>query len=101
MNILFWLAAATLMLIIFAAIDLFRGNRSVRALREVSPTVVPGLPRVSIIVAARNEQRNIHEALESLLNLDYPDCEMIGVDVRSDDRTGPILDDMAANNIRL
>ncbi|MBC7961725.1 MAG: hypothetical protein H7Y05_02130, partial [Steroidobacteraceae bacterium] len=59
MNIPFWIAAAILVLIIISALDLVRGNRSVRALREVSPYPAPGLPRVSIIVAARNEQRNI------------------------------------------
>ncbi len=101
MNILFWVAVATLILTSLAAFDLFRGNRSVRALRDMSPDPVPGLPRVSIIVAARNEQRNIREALQSLLALDYPDFELIVVDDRSEDATGDILDDMADGHSRL
>lgn len=63
MHTLFWIAAATFFLTFLAALDLLRGNRSVRALRNVSPLPYPGLPRVSIIVAARNEHRNIREAL--------------------------------------
>lgn len=101
MEILLYLASVTLLLSIIAVADLLRGNRSIRALREISPVVVSGLPRVSIIVAARNEQRNIREALQSLLNLEYPDYELIVVDDRSDDETGLILDSMATNNARL
>lgn len=101
MNLLFWVAVATLILTSLAALDLLRGNRSVRALRDVPPDPVPGLPRVSIIVAARNEQRNIREALQSLLALAYPDYELIVVDDRSEDDTGDILDDMATGHSRL
>lgn len=101
MNILFWIASTTLTLTIMAAIDLLLGNRTVHALREISPEPSPGLPRVSIIVAARNEQRNIRVALQSLLDLDYPDYELIVVDDRSEDDTGCILDNLAAMHIRL
>ena len=96
MTILLCLAVATLLLATLAAIDLIVGNRSLRALRDVSPVPLPVPRRVSIIVAARNEQRNISEALQSLLRLDYPDYELIVVDDRSEDNTGRILDDMAA-----
>ncbi len=98
MTILFWIALATLILTILAAFDLFSGNRSVRALRDSSPDSLPGSPRVSIIVAARNEQRNIREALQSLLDLSYADYELIVVDDRSEDATGQILEEMAATH---
>lgn len=101
MTILFWVAAATLILTILAALDLIVGNRSVGALRDVSPAPAPDPPRVSIVVAARNEQRNIREALQSLLQLGYPDYELIVVDDRSEDETGRILDDMAVTDSRL
>jgi glycosyltransferase involved in cell wall biosynthesis len=52
-------------------------------------------------VAARNEQRNIQEALQSLLRLSYPNYELIVVDDRSDDETGYILDRIAGKNNRL
>lgn len=101
MTILFWIATATLILTVITALELVIGNRSVRALREISPDSLSDPPRVSIIVAARNEQRNIREALQSLLDLRYPDYQLIVVDDRSEDDTGLILDDMARTDGRL
>ena len=101
MTFLFWLALVTLLLYTLAAIDLIIGNRTVRALADVEPVSGANPPRVSIIVAARNEQRNIVEALQSLLALSYPDYELIVVDDRSQDHTGQILDAMAAVTPRL
>lgn len=97
----FWLAVGTLLLTLLAAIELFIGNRSIKALREIPPVPAANPKRVSIIVAARNEQRNIKSALQSLLNLEYPNYELIVVDDRSDDGTGQILDDLAASTPRL
>lgn len=45
------------------------------------------LPRVSVILPARNEERNIHAALLSLAALSYPALEIIVVDDHSDDNT--------------
>jgi glycosyltransferase involved in cell wall biosynthesis len=50
------------------------------------------LPKVSIVVPARNEAGMIETAMRSLLTIDYPDYELVVVDDRSDDRTGEILD---------
>jgi len=50
----------------------------------------PPLPRLSVVVAARNEEAGVEQALASLLALDYPDYEVIFVDDRSQDRTGEI-----------
>lgn len=50
------------------------------------------LPRVSIIVPARNEAEMIERAVRSLLTIDYPDYELVVVDDRSDDATGEILE---------
>lgn len=101
MTLLLALAAATLALTLAAALQLSIGGRRIRFLREVDPAQVTELPRISIVVAARNEERNISEALLSLLHLDYPDYELIVVDDRSEDRTGEILDRMAARFKRL
>jgi glycosyltransferase involved in cell wall biosynthesis len=49
------------------------------------------LPRVSIIVPARNEQAGIEAAVRSLLALDYPDYELVVVNDRSEDGTLEIL----------
>jgi len=50
------------------------------------------VPRVSIVVPARNEQDHIEAGLRSLLELDYPDYEVIAIDDRSDDKTGAVMD---------
>ncbi len=56
----------------------------------VAPETI--LPRVSIVVPARNESGTIEIAVRSLLALDYPDYELVVVDDRSEDATGEILD---------
>jgi len=57
-----------------------------------APPSQGGTPRVSIIVPARNEAKHIEAALVSLLQLDYPEYEVIVVDDRSNDATGAIID---------
>ncbi len=54
-------------------------------------------PRVSIIVPARNEEADIEQGLTGLLALDYDNYEVIVVDDRSTDRTGEIVDRVAAS----
>jgi len=97
---LFALALATLVLHIATAIQIQRGNRSIRFLKDLPPLAGP-LPRVSILIPARNEERTLEEALRSILALDYDNLEIDVVDDRSTDRTGEILDRMAAADPRL
>ncbi len=52
-------------------------------------------PLVSIIVPARNEERNIRRCVQSLLEQDYDNYEVIVVDDGSTDGTGRILDELA------
>ena len=59
------------------------------------------LPAVSIVIPVRNEERNLEQALESVLALDYPDLEIIVVNDRSTDDTGAILGKMAERDARL
>lgn len=56
------------------------------------------LPRVSVLVAARNEERYIRRCAESLLAQDYPDFGVIVVDDRSSDATPDILADLQRKN---
>jgi len=64
---------------------------------DVAPLNSSGhVPRVSIVVPARNEADHIEAALLSLLQLDYPDYEVIVVDDRSEDSTSAILDRLDA-----
>ena len=54
-------------------------------------------PRVSIIVPACNEEADIEQGLSGLLALDYDNYEVIAVNDRSTDRTGEIMDRVAAS----
>jgi chlorobactene glucosyltransferase len=51
-------------------------------------------PRVSVIVPARNEARNIRRCVASLLGQAYPDFEVIVVDDGSTDATPQILSEL-------
>ena len=53
------------------------------------------LPKLSVIVAARNESVCIETCIRSLLRQDYPDLEVVAVNDRSTDDTGEILDRLA------
>jgi len=69
--------------------------------------VVPPLPalqsgpRISVIVPARNEGRNIRRCVECLLAQTYPDFELIVLDDRSTDATPGILRGFASLDQRL
>jgi len=95
------LAGFNLAICAVVGVPLFFGMRKIRKLQTVEPSQRDDLPRVSVIVAARNEERDIEEALQSLLRIDYPDIEILVVDDRSTDRTGELLDRIAAENPRL
>lgn len=58
-------------------------------------------PRVSIIVAGRDEEEHAEASLATLLALDYPNYEVIAVNDRSHDHTGEIMDRLAASDSRL
>lgn len=65
------------------------------------PAAANGEPRVSIIVPALNEEEDIRATLLQLLALEYSNYEVIAVNDRSTDRTGAIMDEVAATeNVR-
>jgi chlorobactene glucosyltransferase len=60
------------------------------------------LPHVSVLVPARDEERNIEACVRSLLAQDYPGpFEVVVLDDRSTDRTREILDGLAREDARL
>ncbi len=98
---LFGLAVVTVAVFVAVALEVFFGVRSIRHLHAVPPIVPKPAPKVSIVIPARNEEKRIEEALHSVLAQDYAPLEFILVDDRSEDRTGAILDRMAAADPRL
>lgn len=51
-------------------------------------------PLVSVIVPCFNEEDNIHEVVETLSELNYPDYEIICINDGSKDKTGAMLDEL-------
>lgn len=58
-------------------------------------------PLVSVLVPARDEERNIEGCISSLLKQDYPNFEVVVLDDHSTDDTGLILRRMARHDSRL
>ena len=54
------------------------------------------LPSLTIVVPARNEEAEIEAALRSLLQLNYPQHQVVAVNDRSTDQTGAIMERLAA-----
>ena len=80
----------------------FRGIRFLKSLSGVSPLPSAlSLPKITLIAAARNEERHIERATLSLLKQDYPNLEVLIVNDRSTDRTGAILEKLQKQEPRL
>ena len=77
--------------------------RSLTKQKSLLPTTKSGRgPLVSILVPARNEQHRVLEAcIRSILAQDYERFEVIAVNDRSTDNTGPILHALAGSDRRL
>jgi glycosyltransferase involved in cell wall biosynthesis len=64
-------------------------------LRPTGQPLQIAVPRLSVIVAARNEADCIESCIRSLFRQDYPDLEVVAVNDRSTDDTGEILGRLA------
>lgn len=84
---------------ILQAIRIGRGALRLPHLKDQTPCVT--CPNVSLILAARDEQEKLPQALATLAKIDYPALEIIAVNDRSTDSTGKILADAAKQNARL
>jgi cellulose synthase/poly-beta-1,6-N-acetylglucosamine synthase-like glycosyltransferase len=80
-----------------AALGLVLGMRRLARSRRVEDALAP---TVSVVVSARNEERDLPRCIASLLALDYPAgrLQIVLVDDRSTDRTGALIDATAQSN---
>jgi glycosyltransferase involved in cell wall biosynthesis len=69
--------------------------------KRFAPVADGDCPRISVLFAARDEEEKLPAALTTLMELDYPDLEVMAVDDRSQDATGRILDEFASAHPRL
>ena len=78
--------------ILFIIVGLFRHN-------EQSIISTDQTPIVSVVIAARNEEKNLPDLIQDLVNQEYPldQLEVIIVDDRSTDFTAKILKEAAEN----
>ena len=70
-------------------------NRWHRKHSTQTPVEDSQLPKVSVIVCARNEENNLHDYLHALLNQDYPCYEVIVINDGSEDNTQMVLEQYA------
>ncbi|NQU75041.1 MAG: glycosyltransferase [Planctomycetes bacterium] len=78
-----------------------RTRRMHSTLTPADPRPQADPPRVSVLIAAKDEQDNIEACVRSMLSQDYPDFEVIVIDDRSVDRTNEIVRQMAAADSRV
>ena len=67
------------------------GMRHRQSLKASTPVTIRTFPRLSVLVAARNEEDCIETCLRSLARQDHPNFEIIVIDDRSSDATASIL----------
>ena len=91
-----------LQLILIIAVILYMTANIIYLVR-LQPVVKPisNPPRLSVCVPARNEARGVQACLQSLLNQDYPNFEVIAIDDHSTDSTGDIMRTLAQENAHL
>jgi cellulose synthase/poly-beta-1,6-N-acetylglucosamine synthase-like glycosyltransferase len=70
-------------------------------LKDYAPAENAFCRRISLILAARDEEEKLPAALATLAAIDYPGLEIVAVDDRSSDGTARILDAYAAQHPRL
>ncbi len=93
LQLLFWLVALAWFSRSFAA---WRGLPSIaNLLLSEYDAPAPGDTTLTVIVPARNEERDIRACLQSLLAQDCPNLTLLAVDDRSTDATGAIMDEIA------
>ncbi|MFM8770922.1 MAG: glycosyltransferase [Candidatus Kapaibacterium sp.] len=93
-----WLLSASALVYLARLVFFMMGQRRGNQMRPSNPAVA--LPRVSVVVPARNEEQNIAACAASLLASDYPHdkLEILIVDDRSSDTTGALIDSIAQQN---
>jgi glycosyltransferase involved in cell wall biosynthesis len=100
MDLSLLLAGALALVAVTALAQLIWGHLHIPSLADVPPAL-PGGRRVSIVVAARNEERHVEAAVRSLLAQHYDNIELVVVDDRSTDSTPAVLQALARSDTRL
>jgi chlorobactene glucosyltransferase len=92
-------AVATVLGAIVLPVNLRAFPRLSREARGTRPPI--SLPRVSVVIPARDEAADIERTVRSHLAQDYPDLRVVVVDDRSSDGTGEIVAAIAREDPRV
>ena len=96
-----WLFGLIAFFWIFHGLRVAYGALRLPRIKDCAPAKDSDCPRISLILAARDEEEKLPAALATLAALDYPNLEIIAVDDRSQDSTGAILDEFARRHPQL
>jgi glycosyltransferase involved in cell wall biosynthesis len=94
-----WILSIMIIVGIIIFVDTWRGIQTVSPLSAVDP--LANDEKVSVIIAARNEEDSVEMTIMSLLNQTHMDIEMIVVNDRSTDSTGLIINKLAKKHQQL
>lgn len=86
---------------ILTAIGLVREARSISIFERIVPTKSIITPKLSIVIAACNEELTFRDALRTISQQGYPDIEIIAVNDRSKDNTGKIINELSNIDSRI
>jgi chlorobactene glucosyltransferase len=95
-----YLGVVSLFLIIMG-VNLLLNLRSLHRLGDGKQRKDGPFPLISVLVPARNEEANIATCIESLMQQDYPNFEILVLDDNSTDRTSAIVEGLAAKDSRV
>jgi glycosyltransferase involved in cell wall biosynthesis len=75
--------------------------RRIRIFEKADPPLPGKWPRLSVVIATCNDADTIAKAVNTLLQQDYPDLEIVVVNDRSTDETGAIIEKIAREDSRV
>jgi len=88
--------------LIFLFVILLITLSNARILRKLGDyPMSSGFPAISVLIPARNEENNVGLCVQSLLDQDYPDFEVLVLDDNSTDGTWNVLSGLASENSRM
>jgi chlorobactene glucosyltransferase len=96
----FWITLLIGLVWLRRHLDVNRGGKE-HVLSEHDAQPDSAWPRLSVVVAAKDEEQNIARCIDGLLAQDYPNLQVIIANDRSTDRTPQIIDNYARRDPRL
>ncbi|MER3436131.1 MAG: hypothetical protein C4288_22900 [Leptolyngbya sp. ERB_1_1] len=89
---------------LFWSLSYLKASRAIQSsqqLKDLHPQAPQNYPKLSMIIPACNEGVTLEQAITTILKQDYPDLEIILINDRSTDKTGELIDKLAAQDNRI